>query len=161
VSVRTTNFDALATAAPLDRQASVVRDGSGDSYERALPGLVVRRWDAPPRLKPLTDPSHRLLLQQYTGQRVGRLTILGVWADAPVGKNRKAIWVVRCLCGYYEGYKFGSIFKIPAEACCSHCRQTENLRVVARQTQSRKYRRKAGKLLGRLTGDRAAGALAR
>ena len=37
-----------------------------------------------------------------TGRKVGRLTVLGIYAIAAVGKNKKQAWVVRCQCGRYE-----------------------------------------------------------
>lgn len=103
--MRTTNFDALAAAAPLDRQASVIRDGSGDLWEANVPATV-NRWLAPPALKPVETflaGASADLAKELIGKRFGRLTVLGVWADGNPKKN--ATWVCRCDCGYYEGRK--------------------------------------------------------
>lgn len=92
--MRTTNFDAIATSAPLDRQASVVRDGSGDLYEFKVPDHQAH-WDAPPvPIKP--RPAG---VEDLTGRKFGQLTAVRYHTNK---KNSGSMWLVRCSCGDYE-----------------------------------------------------------
>lgn len=92
--MRTTNFDAIATAAPLDRQASVVRDASGDLFEGKVPIWHVH-WTAPP----LPEGSRPRFCPDMTGAKAGRLTVVRYHRSHP---KKGAQWLVRCVCGDYE-----------------------------------------------------------
>jgi hypothetical protein len=90
--IRTMDWDAVAAAAPLDKAASVVRDGAGEHYDPEALGQP--HWTTPP---PTTKaPGHRADL---TGVSVGRLRVVGYSHSHPKGGSR---WVVRCTCGDYE-----------------------------------------------------------
>lgn len=148
--IRTTNFDAVAASSPLDRQASVIRDGSGDLYDKPLAGVRVERWLAPPPLKPLSDHSApgRVLVQAFMGTRLGRVTVLGIWAGTNPRKN--SVWVCRCDCGYYEGLKMKSLNRLGDAAACSHCQQTDRLRAMASAPSTGSSRNASGKRLDRM-----------
>lgn len=126
-SVRTTNFDAIAAAAPLDRTASVIRDGSGDLWEPSIPETF-KRWFAPPVMKPRAWLLARsAVAAQLLDRRFGRLVVLGV-LDEP-GKTEKAAWVVRCDCSYYETRKAKTLLAGKA-TCCLVCYKVETLRAT-------------------------------
>lgn len=146
--VRTTNYDAIAASAPLNRDASIVRDGSGDLYDKPAPGVRVLRWIAPPALKPLSACAGAVdIVRATTGQRFGRLVALGIWAETNPKKN--SVWVFRCDCGYYEGLRMKAISYLGDVTACSHCQQTERLRAMGAKPSTSKTRRKAAKGLER------------
>lgn len=146
--MRTTNFDAIAAASPLNREASVVRDGSGDTWEPSPPPSL-HRWIAPPKLKAPHQirPEGREVLKKQLGRRYGRFVVLGIWADGP---TKKATWVCRCDCGAYEGRKLGRLMSGEVTMCWT-CERVERLR--ATDTSSREYREASERLLDRLASE--------
>lgn len=95
-----TIWERLATSTPINRMA--VRGISADVYGvsdqgRKLPYDFVRSHEPLP-VRPYPDSA--LKSDDLTGQRVNRLTVVGMHVD-PGGKNA-ARWVVKCLCGWYE-----------------------------------------------------------
>jgi len=92
--LRTTNYDAISAAAPLDAQARLVRDGSGDQWQGRIPADV-EHWRAPP-LPEAPLPSG---VRNLAGLSVGRLTVVRYHRTHP---KRGARWLVRCQCGDYE-----------------------------------------------------------
>ena len=82
--------------------------------------IVQRHWDVPPPVRPVPkDPS----LQDLTGVKFGRFTVLGFYAEG------NGLWVVRCACGDYETRRTKSI-KNPNndQDRCENCRQLVELR---------------------------------
>jgi hypothetical protein len=124
--VRTTNFDALAASAPLDRQASTVRDGSGDLWTPNVK-VACAHWDAPPPAeKPL--PSGQ---EDRAGQRFGRFTVVRYHTSSKATGSK---WLVRCACGEYE-IRSSKAVKNPANTddCCTLCRHLVYLQRRDRQ----------------------------
>ena len=113
--MKTTDFDALATSAPVNRDAAVARDGSGDNYEPKVTQPARLHWDAPPRLMPLPKEAENL-----AGRKMGRLTVIGYFGSHH--KDRGSRWVVRCLCGGYE-VRTSKAIRNPANKldCCWKC----------------------------------------
>lgn len=144
MTIRTTNFDAIAASAPLDRQASVVRDGSGDQWENQHMSTQAQHWKAPPL------PTHRRPhnTPDYTGAKIGRMTIVSFHGYS--GKsNPVAVWLARCACGDYEVRRADTIKRnANPDACCMPCQRAAA--ICSRDTTSKSYRRKAGALLDRL-----------
>lgn len=93
--MRTTNFDAIATSAPLDKTASVVRDGTGEHWDPSVKDGRLH-WVAPPPCG--VRPAHA---PDLVGCRVGRLTVVGYY-DKGSKNGGGSRWVVRCTCGAYE-----------------------------------------------------------
>lgn len=91
--VRTMSFDAVAAAAPLNREASVVRDGSGDLWAPKIKEHI-EHWDAPP---PPEAPRPEIM-PDLTGRTVGRLTVIRYHGR----RGDSGRWLVRCACGAYE-----------------------------------------------------------
>ena len=86
-----TNWDALAASAPLDRKAATVA-GRGD----AAGDGETERMLAPPRIVAApSDPG----FTDLTGQRAGRLTVLGYTDAASRQSSAGAPWACRCDCG--------------------------------------------------------------
>ena len=115
--MRTTNFDSLATAAPLTRSASAVRDGSGDHYEGRVPTWHAH-WKAPPLPEGTfsAGPSGMDLagLEFGQGMRVVRY-------HRPHPTQRGAQWLVRCSCGDYELRSTKAITSAAVDHVCQAC----------------------------------------
>lgn len=144
-AIRTTNFDAIAASAPLDRQASAIRDGSGDLYDEQIKSMpLVPRWVGPPVMK---DPKSLrdmglVHYRELVGNRFGSLVVMGIWADTNPKKN--SVWVCRCDCGYYEGRKYKNLTNPTLEHACSHCLQTARLRRMGTSKSTFDSRRAEG-----------------
>lgn len=150
--MRTTNFDALATAAPLDRQASIVRDGSGDQWEARIPDFHLR-WIAPPALRPVVglEPNAKLLAAELIGRHIGRLTVLGILLEP--ARKAHARWVVRCDCGYYEARKAKTLTQGDhARMMCMACDKVDQLRQMGSRPNTGSARAASEQLLDKLSG---------
>ena len=141
--IRTTNFDALAASAPLDRQASVVRDGSGEGWEGRVPAFV-DHWKAPPA--PLCAKPEEI--PDLTGRRIGRLTVVRFHRRKNGGQ-----WLVRCDCGDYEVRRSSVItdFKGTLEACCHACDWLRLIKAKAAAKNTRSTREASSQALDRLS----------
>lgn len=124
----TTDWSAIITSAPLNKDAAVARDGKGEEFiprkNLESPGFL--RRDAPFKTKPY--PGRALGKEDLTGQRFNKLTVIGYLAEQP--SNNSGRWVVRCVCGYYEIRK-GKALKSPKyqeRASCSLCDYNKELR---------------------------------
>lgn len=151
--MKTTNWDAVAASAPLDAQASVVRDGSGDLFETKINAGAQAHWKAPP--PPLASKPNAGL-PDLTGHRFGRLVVVR-FHGATSKNNPVPTWLVRCACGDYELRRTKTILN-PGDPddCCLECRAVRILQKRASAPNNRKARRKAAALLDQL----AAGAKA-
>ncbi len=114
--MRTTDFDRLATSAPLNTDAAMARDGqSRDHWEGRVPSTTPH-WSAPPR--PLAQiPA---TVEDLTGRVVGRLTVIGYHGSK---KAKGSQWLVRCACGDYELRSTKAITNHTGqlEATCAAC----------------------------------------
>lgn len=147
--MRTTNFDAIAASAPLNREASTVRDGSGDQWEAKVPDGVLHWRDLPALRSPQSlSPVGRQALAATQGMRFGRLTVVGLLDKGT--SSAPASWVCRCVCGAYEARRMKSLQSGKA-TMCHECQAVEEIR--ATKTNSAAYRKQSAKLMKRLTGD--------
>jgi hypothetical protein len=138
----TMNFDAIAAAAPLDAQASVVRDGSGEHYEVTVPAHI-EHYTAPPRPQ-MPRPEG---VEDLTGFQRGRFTVIRY--HSPTGCGGK--WLVRCACGDYELRRAKAIRKgDEQDMSCFRCVHTDALRRRGSQANNRAKRRADEALLDRL-----------
>lgn len=131
--MRTMNFDAIAAAAPLDRQASTVRDGSGDLW--APPEEEGRlHWKAPP--VPTAERPENA--EDLTGLPFGR----GMKVIAYFGSIKgNARWIVRCACGDYELRRAKAIKNATPDHCCHDCNYLQHMLVIARSRPNTKAAR--------------------
>lgn len=124
MSIRTTNFDRIATSAPLNADAAIARDGlSSDHWEAKLPQNYAR-WAAPP--EPLAV-FNRLNGEDLTGRKMGRMVVIRYHAPG----NRGGRWLLRCACGYYELRSAAAIKGDKDEHgdhCCFECQRVKVLR---------------------------------
>lgn len=98
---RTTDWDALAAATPNDATAARVVSPGTDPCMPAVkfpPGYF--HSDVCPKLVSPLPERVQALAVEYVGERLGRLTVVGL-ADIRRGE-KKAKWVVRCDCGAFE-----------------------------------------------------------
>lgn len=122
-SIRTVDFDRLASSAPVNKQAAADYSASGGVWapEKKINN---RRWLSPPETRPV--PTNSLDL---TGCRAGRFVVVGLLARDPVlSKNAPAKWVCRCSCGAYETRR-AVVIQNPGlhRMMCSHCDYTAEL----------------------------------
>lgn len=144
--MRTTNWDAIVTAAPLDAQASAVRDGSGEIYEPPINSAAQAHWKAPPPALKALGKGH----PDLAGHRFGRFTVVR-FHGATSKNNPVPTWLVRCACGDYELRRTKTVMK-PGDPddCCLECRAVRLLQKRAAMPNNRKGRRRAEALLDRL-----------
>lgn len=113
--MRTTNFDAIAAATPLNRTASTVRDGSGDQYEGKVPDWHAH-WKAPPlpesNLRTESGAVDLAGLAFGQGMRVIRYHR---------SRSKSAQWLVRCSCGDYELRSTRAIKSAAPTHVCQAC----------------------------------------
>lgn len=128
--LRTTNWDAIVTSAPLDRQASIVRDGRS----AADPVTVQNSYAQQPPTRPYMDiPANNL-----TGQRFGRVVALGLGERARKGTTP---WVVLCDCGRYAQMRAVALRSMePDKIACGECtyiaRAPDKERIVIRHEKA-------------------------
>lgn len=120
-------FERLGASAPVNRQAAL-STAKGFSYEPSKT-IIVREWEAPPKLK---YPTRKHL--DLTGVRFGRLTVVGIDAEKAMTKNTIPTWVCRCDCGRYTSRRAKAI-KNPrnADDRCSLCLHAQFLQKEARR----------------------------
>lgn len=153
--MRTMNFDAIAASAPLDRAASVVRDGSGDQWAPAVNDLTMDHWSAPP-LQTHPKPN---ALADLSGARLGRLTVVRFHGYRE-GKNAPPMWLVRCSCGDYEARRNTTVLKRLAHAepddCCALCLKADQLRKRNSSAPTKSQLRKQRKAFNRIVSEASA-----
>lgn len=142
--MRVTNWDAVAAAAPLDAQASMVRDGSGDHWEAKIPQHY-QRWATPPAPEAVFPFSNGVDL---TGRFMGRLQVVRYHAPGKEGGR----WLVRCPCGYYELRRAKAIkANQNADHACFECERVNVLRKRASgKFNTTKTRARSAEALDRL-----------
>lgn len=145
-SIRTMDFDRLATAAPQGRQDAVVRDAAGEHWEAKINPAAQQHWDAPPpplACKPATQP-------ELSGHRFGRFVVLR-FHGATSKKNPEPAWLVRCSCGDYETRRTKTILKAAdPDDCCLKCKALRTLQARARKPNTKRARRASAALLDRI-----------
>lgn len=119
--LKTTNWDAVIASAPLDRQASIIRDGRGE----ALDVVIENSFKECPPLRPYSDvPANDL-----RGKRFGSLVAIGL--SERTGTNGKgAGWVFQCDCGHYTRMSKKGVERQVAidRARCGECDYIEGVR---------------------------------
>lgn len=112
-------WDAVLASTPLNTTAARVTS-KGFQYQ-VTAKFSEQSWDAPPPLVRITRKlTANASFTDFTGRRVGRLTVIGLAADG--------VWVCRCSCGRYVGRRAKGIKKNSAEAMCNHCDYARKLR---------------------------------
>lgn len=118
--IRTTDFDRIASSAPLNTTASVVRDSPGEHWTPKAKDDRIHS-DVPIPCVRLPDGAPDL-----TGRRAGRLVVIGYHSRR---KSNGRMWVVRCQCGTYEVRKGSKLTEErPADAPELTCADCEVLR---------------------------------
>lgn len=146
--MRTTNFDVIAASAPLNREASVARDGSGETWGFEVHEQI-SHWKAPPL------PTHRRPhgMSDLSGRSFGLLKVLRFHGYRE-GKNAPALWLVRCSCGDYETRRHAKLVKggDPNDRCVV-CKKAEALRKRASRTPTKKDLRRQRAAFARIVGE--------
>jgi hypothetical protein len=137
--MRTMNFDAIATAAPLNREASVVRDGSGEIWDGKVPSFHAH-WDAPP----LPEAPRPLQAPPLEGTSFGRMIVIRYHR---AHKKNGAQWLCRCTCGAYELRNTPAVRRLAAgnagneeDHCCAKCDWLRHIKFKARSPQTAETR---------------------
>lgn len=122
--MKTTNWDAVITSAPLDKQASIVRDGRSAGE----PVTINNSYAEQPPTRPYMDvPANNL-----TGQRFGKVVALGLGESARKGTTP---WVVKCDCGRFARMK-AKVLRTsdPARLACGECDYLYQVRMGLKKT---------------------------
>lgn len=151
--MRTTNFDAIAAAAPLDRTASTVRDGSGDMWEPTMKSGQ-KHWKAPPLpTEPFVAVPGSKWRIDLAGRQLGRLTVIRYHGRSGVS-TPEPMWLVRCVCGDYELRRAKSIINgTEANPCCLICQANDRLRARASRPCTKADRQKQASRLDQIARD--------
>lgn len=155
--LRSIDWDSVAPLNPFDRTASMVT-GKGESFALVLdPGKLHQQTPIP--FRPLRKQERQNPeFVDFTGMRVGRLTVLGLAVAVKGSRKTGVAWVVRCVCGAYE-IRRGRYLKACAagkkkngdrEPCCDWCDKTHRLKaghgagIPEDQKHFNRLRREAG-----------------
>lgn len=84
-------MDRIITSKPVNKTAGLVMS-RGEHWTPYLKEHTAAHWENPPKCLPV-DPN-RL---DHTGTKFGRFTVVGLVSHKT--KNKKARWLVRCVCG--------------------------------------------------------------
>lgn len=133
--MRTTNYDAIATSAPINKQAALMRDGRGPDDQIAMPEFT-DHWDAPPRQERLPPRDLPRLEGRIfgAGMRVVRYH---------TARSNGARWLVRCSCGAYELRNTSAILTCQADHACQACNHLQHIRWAADRSNQPDAREKA------------------
>lgn len=128
--MKATNWDAIVTSAPANKDAALARDGRNrvEGLRYTYNGV---RSDVP--LPTRRTPAS---MTDLTGRRAGELTVQGLYAPPSAGKNARPVWVVRCSCGWYETRRGEALAREDIPRDCSHCDYTRKLRQQGRSSVS-------------------------
>lgn len=112
----------IARRRPIDRAAARVTSAGPKGYESDK--QIAQVYSATPLpLRPI--PAHPSL-PDLTGTTRGLLTVVGLWAER---HGEKALWVCRCVCGYYVTRRTKALTNTRnASDRCDRCRQVAWLR---------------------------------
>lgn len=117
--MRTTNFEHILSLAPLDAKAAMVVSQKGAHWTPDLKSETKVRSDCPLATKAFPG----LQKDDRTGQRHGRMVVIGYAAEQCGARGAGARWVVRCVCGTYEHRRRAGMRCDTPErpSMCSHC----------------------------------------
>lgn len=115
----TTDYSAIAAAAPVNRQAALMRDGGGEHYAPETSDHM-ERWDAPPPQERRPPPDLPRLEGRTFGDGMRVVRYHGTrWNGAR--------WLVRCRCGSYELRSTKAVTTSQADHRCGICSRTRSL----------------------------------
>lgn len=108
--MRTTNWDAVITSAPLNKQAAMMRDGRSTAEVKVENSYVEQ-----PTVRDFRD-FHGSAEQDLRGKRFGQLSVIGL-------ADRKSAWVSKCDCGKYAIHTSKGLKSLAASnrAYCGEC----------------------------------------
>ena len=118
---RSDSLDRVITSDPINRVARrVVQPGT--HYDNPVQ-LNQAHWENAP---PTTGRFPGTPDGDLTGTKFGRMEVVGYLAS---GKNKGAIWLVRCSCGDYETRRSSAIRNGSNSIdCCNKCRHIQHLK---------------------------------
>ncbi len=153
--MRTTNFLTIASATPVNRDASRARDMRGVHYTTPIPKGLAHFKSPPPAQMPFR-PMH-MLTRDMAGDQIGRLKVIRFHG---ITKAKRATWLVRCSCGDYELRRHESLAKCTdPDECCYVCKHTRRLANLASRPNTPEAREAAACRLDSLADGLAAGIL--
>lgn len=109
-------FDAVLASTPQGAIAGRVTS-KGVHYEPDVDFDTHLHWDAPPPKKPIPEAANNF--EDMTGRKFGRFTVFGYFGK--LNPKKKALWIVRCVCGDYELRHAAAIKNAPPNDCCRVC----------------------------------------
>lgn len=110
-------FDRIASRAPLNKTAAAVTGGSNDHYEPNVNYGTFAHWKEPP---PCIRHPRAETFVDHTGVRFGRFVVVGYLGK--LNRKKKAVWLVRCVCGNYEArHPTSFVAETASQDCCRDC----------------------------------------
>ncbi len=156
--MRTTNYDALATLAPLDATAATVRDATGEHWDAPVSEGDLQ-WDICPKLVEIFEShTENATFENLTGRRFGRLTVRGLldYEAAGVARHEKkgGRWVCRCDCGEFTAKFRKALITARHEQRCRKCDYLDHIKWRASQRNTSTSRGQEAARLDKLAGAR-------
>lgn len=129
--MKTTDWSAVTASAPINKEAAVARDGSGDQFNSIKRICQIHSRECLPTIP---CPKNK---KNLTGKKRDRLTVIGLYAgeDNPKAVESKgSLWVCKCVCGAYVTRRQHKLAKDTTTIdACDECRQLEYLKHVERR----------------------------
>lgn len=125
--MKTVDFDRLASSAPLNADAAKAVSMRGEADLSLRLEDQFQHWECPQKTWPVP-----LGQQDYTGLKMGRLTVIGYYGAH--WKKGYSLWLVRCVCGRYELRK-GRNIRQPKPSTVHECRRCNKMAQLRRQTK--------------------------
>ena len=115
-------FDKLFASRPVNKQTALANSG-GYTYTPKLP-----KQSKTTQTRPALLPVPKNCKKDFTGHKIGRLTVVGYGGRHKVKKISQ--WVVRCVCGNFEYRRTQRINDVDNLADrCSECRAISRLKL--------------------------------
>lgn len=128
------DLDKVISSAPINRTAAMVTSKNRvPLYKPKLNGTEVFTDIKPPIQNVVVE-------NDLTGLRVGRLVVIGVYANPNPSKNTRRLWVCRCDCGMFVTRKT-KVVSNPANFIdrCLDCRNLLHLKRQDRRNSTGKW----------------------
>lgn len=118
------SFDRILTSQPVNRLAARQLSRGIEWQPDHKGNPHARTWDIPPPVQKRLPEGGTF--KDQTGKQFGRLTVIGYLGK--LNAKKKAVWLVRCACGFYETRGSRAIDAADPNAACEKCRYLERVK---------------------------------
>jgi hypothetical protein len=117
-------WDRLLASAPIDKKAALAVARSAEQMPKGSPYPRFEIGELPP----LVRFRARNGTEDLSGESFGRIRVIGFIGPLGNGRHAKHLWLIRCVCGVYEGRRYETLKKRRDDTMCWDCNHTETLR---------------------------------